>query len=68
MKTLTLPFLGGEPLLNKDAIYLCMDIINHKWSQSKELFKFHITTNGILLDKEIIKLFKKKIMLMYPLV
>lgn len=58
-ENINLTFLGGEPLLNKDAIYLCMDIINHKWSQSKELFKFHITTNGILLDKEIIKLFKR---------
>lgn len=58
-ENINLTFLGGEPLLNKDAIYLCMDIINHKWSQSKELFKFHITTNGILLDKEIIKLFKE---------
>lgn len=38
-ENINLTFLGGEPLLNKDAIYLCMDIINHKWSQSKELFK-----------------------------
>lgn len=48
---INLTFLGGEPLLNKKSIYECMDIIEHKYPESKSLFEFHITTNGILLDK-----------------
>lgn len=56
---INLTFLGGEPLLNKKSIYEFMDIIEHKYPESKSLFEFHITTNGILLDKEIIELFKE---------
>lgn len=58
-ENIDLTLLGGEPLLNKTAIYSCMDIINHRYLQSKTLFKFHITTNGILLDEDIIRLFKE---------
>lgn len=54
-----LTFLGGEPLLNKKMIYKCMNIIKQKYPESKDIFKFHITTNGVLLDKDLIELFKK---------
>lgn len=56
---LDLTFLGGEPLLNKKLIYECMDIINQKYPESKKNFEFHITTNGVLLDADVIELFKK---------
>lgn len=54
-----LTFLGGEPLLNKKAIYKAISIIEHNYSEIKSIFRFHITTNGILLDRELISLFAK---------
>ncbi len=50
-------FYGGEPLLKKDFIYKTIDYINSKKCKTK--FKYGITTNGILLDKEDINFFKK---------
>lgn len=52
-------FLGGEPLLNKKMIYKALDIINNKYTQYKKLFRFQMTTNGVLIDDEDILFFKE---------
>lgn len=52
-------FLGGEPLLNKKMIYKALDIINNKYMQYKKLFRFQMTTNGVLIDDEDILFFKE---------
>lgn len=54
-----LTFLGGEPLLKKELIYETIDIINKNYKDSRELFKFRITTNCTLLDDTLIKFLKK---------
>lgn len=56
---INITFLGGEPLLNKKLIYEFINIIDHKHSKIKHKFKYAITTNGILLDSGLIKLFKE---------
>lgn len=45
--------LGGEPLMNKKMLYKTIDIINHKYQEIKQLFRFQMTTNGILLDDKM---------------
>ena len=47
--------LGGEPLLNKKMLFKTMDIINHKYPEIKHLFRYQMTTNGILLDDSTLK-------------
>lgn len=54
-----LTFLGGEPLLKKELIYEAIDIINNKYKDYKNLFKYRITTNCTLIDNELIKFFKE---------
>jgi len=49
-------FYGGEPLLKKDMIYQTIEYINAKRSKTK--FYFGITTNGTLIDNEIINFMK----------
>jgi len=51
---LSLSFLGGEPLL-------CFDHIKYIYSELKNVFgdvQFDITTNGVLIDKDIAKFLK----------
>lgn len=55
-KPIGLVFFGGEPLLCKDLIN---EIIEYsRWKEKKEgcSFYFKITTNGLLLDKDFMKL------------
>lgn len=47
--------LGGEPLLNKKMLFKTIDIINHKYPEIKHLFRYHMTTNGLLLDESTLK-------------
>lgn len=47
--------LGGEPLLNKKILFKTIDIINHKYPEIKHLFRYQMTTNGILLDDNTLK-------------
>lgn len=47
--------LGGEPLLNKKMLFKTMNIINHKYPEIKHLFRYQMTTNGILLDDNTLK-------------
>ncbi|MGO0904343.1 radical SAM protein [Clostridioides difficile] len=53
-----LNFLGGEPLLKKELIHDAVNIINRKYKKYSKLFKYSITTNCILIDDKLIKLFK----------
>lgn len=55
--TIDIVFLGGEPLLNKRMLYKAIELIKSRYSELLELFRYHITTNGILLDEEIIDFF-----------
>lgn len=51
---INLLLLGGEPLLNKKALFKTIDIINQKYPEIKHLIRFQMTTNGILLDDSTI--------------
>lgn len=52
-------FLGGEPLLNKKIMYAAISIINNRYNEYKHLFSYQITTNGSLIDKNVISFFKE---------
>lgn len=54
---ITLTFLGGEPLLNKERIYEAVKYIQKRFP--KEKFKYKITTNGVFLDENIIQFMKE---------
>uniref|UniRef100_UPI0040576856 radical SAM protein n=1 Tax=Agathobacter sp. TaxID=2021311 RepID=UPI0040576856 len=56
---INLLLLGGEPLLNKKALFKTIDIINEKYPEIKHLFRFQMTTNGILLDDSVIDFVEK---------
>lgn len=52
-------FFGGEPLLKQDLIY---QVVDHylQDSESKIRFCFHVCTNGVLLDTEVLKALKQR--------
>jgi len=52
---ITISFYGGEPLLNKPLIQDCVSYVNA--NDSNQHVRFHITTNGTLIDDEMIQLF-----------
>ena len=58
-------FMGGEPLLNKRSLFIAMDFITKKKNQLREtlgvniLLQPVISTNGVLIDDETAKFFKK---------
>lgn len=52
-----LTFLGGEPLLNSKMMFKAIEIINNEYSEYKQLFKYSITTNGVLLTPKIVQFF-----------
>jgi len=59
-KACQISFFGGEPLLKKDLIY---EVVNYaeKLEKNNDIkFTYSITTNGTLIDREFIKLVKKK--------
>lgn len=53
-------FFGGEPLLCKDLIYETVEYARWKEKQAECKFYFKITTNGLLLDEEFMKLSMKE--------
>ena len=53
-------FLGGEPLLNKSVLIHAINWINFNYCQLKERIMMEMTSNGILLDEEIMDIVKKK--------
>lgn len=62
----TVAFYGGEPLLNYKAIKQCIDYIKEKYSEFDTFFT--ITTNGTLLNEDIMKYFiKNEVWLVFSL-
>jgi len=54
--SLTVSFFGGEPLLNKDVFKKSLEYIKNKWiGKIKVPLRLILTTNGTLLDAEILK-------------
>ncbi len=59
-KNLEVDFFGGEPLMNWDV---CKEIVNYARSIEKEHnknFRFTLTTNGVLIDDEVIEFANKE--------
>ena len=60
-RNLEVDFFGGEPLLNTDTI---KDVVSYGRlleKQSGKKFKFTITTNGLLLDDDVIEFINSEI-------
>ncbi|WP_342478885.1 radical SAM protein [Paenibacillus sp. FSL H7-0350] len=53
-----LNLLGGEPLLNKKMFFGLFDYIDSAWAESKDKFEFEMTTNGILMDDNVMNIVK----------
>lgn len=59
-RNLEVDFFGGEPLMNWDVV---KQLVNYGRSQEKEHnknFRFTLTTNGVLLNDEIIEFLNKE--------
>lgn len=52
-------FFGGEPLLNREILVKSIKYINEKATKIGKPVRYIITTNGTLIDKEIISVFKE---------
>ncbi len=52
-RNLEVDFFGGEPLLNFDVVKRTVSYAREKAKKRNKNFRFTITTNGVLLDKEI---------------
>lgn len=52
-------FFGGEPLLNKEVLLRSVDYINEKSEKIGKPVRYIITTNGTIIDNEIISIFKE---------
>ncbi|WDV45240.1 radical SAM protein [Clostridiaceae bacterium M8S5] len=52
-------FFGGEPLLNKEVFLFATEYINDKLSKSKYNISYILTTNGTILDDEILDVIVK---------
>jgi uncharacterized protein len=50
---ITIGFYGGEPLINFKLIDHCLEYVRQRFSS--QLLGFHMTTNGILLDLDMIE-------------
>lgn len=58
-KNINISFFGGEPLLNFSAIKKCVLTSLYKAKKSDKRLRFSISTNGLLLNKDVISFFKK---------
>ncbi len=54
-KNIEIDFFGGEPLMNFDTVKRIVDYANKKGEEKGKNFRYTITTNGLLLSKEIMK-------------
>ena len=54
-RNLEVDFFGGEPLLNFEVVKQLVDYGNQEAQKHNKLFRFTITTNGVLLDDEKIE-------------
>lgn len=53
-KNLEVDFFGGEPLMNFDVVKQVVSYARSKEAEHQKVFRFTITTNGVLLDDESI--------------
>ena len=53
-KMLDVDFFGGEPLLNWDTVKEIVDYARKKERECGKKFRFTLTTNGSLIDEEIV--------------
>ncbi|MGV8905588.1 MAG: thioether cross-link-forming SCIFF peptide maturase [Acetobacterium sp.] len=51
-QNLELDFFGGEPLMNLDVVKALVAYGNEVAAQNNKIFKYTMTTNGVLLDEE----------------
>ena len=56
-------FFGGEPLLNQKVILFCVDYINTLLKDLKGIARYNITTNGTIINNDLLRLFKENIFL-----
>ncbi len=57
---LEVDFFGGEPLLNWDVVKRLVAYAREQESRRNKKFRFTLTTNGILLDDEVIEFANKE--------
>ena len=53
-------FLGGEPLLNKSVFIHAVNWINIHHLKNKDRIMIEMTSNGILLDEEVMNIIDKE--------
>ena len=56
--TITVGFMGGEPLLNRELMYSTTNYAFKKAEKRKQKIKFSITTNGTLLNNKDVEFFR----------
>lgn len=59
-KNLELDFFGGEPLMNFEVVQQIVAYARSKEKEHNKLFRFTLTTNGMLLDDEKIDYINKE--------
>lgn len=57
---LELDFFGGEPLMNLEVVKSIVKYARSKEKEYDKLFRFTITTNGVLLDDDAIEFINKE--------
>lgn len=59
-KNLELDFFGGEPLMNFDVVKQIVEYARSREAEFGKKFRFTITTNGMLLNDDIIEFINKE--------
>jgi uncharacterized protein len=61
LKSINVNFFGGEPLLNKEVVKFSINYINKLFKDSEVKILFILTTNGTIVDDDVLNLFKMDI-------
>ncbi len=56
---LEINFFGGEPLMNSEVLIYCVDYINELFGENKKRVRYNLTTNGTIINEQILNLLKK---------
>ena len=59
-KNLDIDFFGGEPLLNWDVVKRIVNYAREKERDGEKKFRFTLTTNGLLIDENVIEFTKRE--------
>lgn len=59
---ITINFFGGEPTLNKDVVYYCIDKVNDIASRYNKNVIYTMDSNGLLIDDDFIKHFSNLVL------